>query len=392
MSMRIKSYFADSVQEALERARQELGPEAMLLNSKKTESELRNLGEFEVVLGVSRGSERESKPDSKQSIRTADASPVLVQEIAELRKQIETIKHSVTSQRRGMALTGEKRLMPGMEELPARLLAAGFSTDLVQEIVEGVELRMYVEARDAVREVRAIDQRSPSPSMEAALIEEMEARFRVAPPDSGFSESSARVLVFTGPAGAGKTTTLMKLALRWGVEQKLPVQILSADSLRVGGCEQLAAYARIAGLPFERLDTIAALDSALEEYRQKKAILIDTPGFGAAEMDEATELANFITGCKRTEVHLVLPATVQPDAGCKIGQRYRIFHPSKLVLTHTDEIGKPGPVLELAMLLGLPLSYLTDGQQIPEDLHPASKAALTESLRQPVRMAAVSAA
>ena len=84
MSMRIKSYFADSVQEALERARQELGPEAMLLNSKKTESELRNLGEFEVVLGVSRGSERESKPDSKQSIRTADASPVLGREIGDL--------------------------------------------------------------------------------------------------------------------------------------------------------------------------------------------------------------------------------------------------------------------------------------------------------------------
>lgn len=392
MSMRIKSYFADSVQEALERARQELGPEAMLLNSKKTESDLRNLGEFEVVLGVSRGSERESKPEPKHSARAADSSAVLVEEIAELRKQIETIKHSVTNQRRGMATAGEKRLMPGMEELPARLLAAGFSTDLAQEIVEGVELRMYVEAREAPREIRAIDHRASSHFIEAALIEEVEARFRVAPPAADFSGNGARVLVFTGPAGAGKTTTLMKLALRWGVEQKLPVQILSADSLRVGGGEQLAAYARIAGLPFERLDTIAALDSALEEYRQKKAILIDTPGFGAAEMEEAAELANFIATCKRTEVHLVLPATVQPDAGCKIGQRYRIFHPSNLMLTHTDEIGKPGPVLELAMLLGLPLSYLTDGQQIPEDLHPASKAALTQSLRQPGRMAAVSAA
>ncbi len=388
--MRIKSYFADSVQEAIERARLELGPDAMLLNSKKTEPELRNLGEFEVIFGVSKMAEREAKPEPKPSAHGAETSAELVQEIAELRKQVETIRHSVTTQNRVLP-AGRKRLMPGTEEVCARLSAAGFSNELAQEIADGMEVRLYSETRDGGREARAGEQRFPSQAIDSAMIEEIEARFAVASSDDTFG-ANARVLVFVGPAGAGKTTTLMKLALRWGVAERVPLQILSADTLRVGGCEQLGAYARIAGLPFHRVETIAALGSALEEHRQKKLILIDTPGFGAAEMEDAAELATFLSGNRRAEVQLVLPATLQPDAAAGIVERFARFNPSKLVLTHMDEAGKTGAVLELVMRSRLLLSYVTDGQQIPEDLEQASKAALTESLRQRARMAAVSAA
>lgn len=388
MSMRIKSYFADTVQEAIERARLELGPDAMLLNSKKTESELRNLGEFEVVFGVSKASEREARQETRATGHAA--SSALVQEIAELRKQVETIKHSVTNQSRGAA-AGRKQLLPGTEDVYARLAAAGFSHELAQEIADGMELRLYSEARNAGRDGKPGEQRFSWQAVDTALIEEVEARFAIAPEENA-AGANARVVVFVGPAGAGKTTTLMKLALRWGVSGRAPLQILSADTLRVGGCEQLAAYARIAGLPFDRIETPAALDSALEEYRQKKLILIDTPGFGAAEMEDAAELAAFIKAERRAEVHLVLPATLQPDAAAGIAERFSILDPSKLVLTHMDETAKAGAVLELAMRLRLPLSYLTDGQQIPEDLDTASKAALTESLRQRAKIAAVSAA
>ncbi len=390
MSMRIKSYFADTVQEAIERARLELGPDAMLLNSKKTESELRNLGEFEVVFGVSKASEREARQETRATAHAAEASSALVQEIAELRKQVETIKHSVTNQSRGAA-AGRKQLLPGTEDVYARLAAAGFSHELAQEIADGMELRLYSEARNAGRDGKPGEQRFSWQAVDTALIEEVEARFAIAPEENA-AGANARVVVFVGPAGAGKTTTLMKLALRWGVSGRAPLQILSADTLRVGGCEQLAAYARIAGLPFDRIETPAALDSALEEYRQKKLILIDTPGFGAAEMEDAAELAAFIKAERRAEVHLVLPATLQPDAAAGIAERFSILDPSKLVLTHMDETAKAGAVLELAMRLRLPLSYLTDGQQIPEDLDTASKAALTESLRQRAKIAAVSAA
>ena len=389
MSMRIKSYFADSVQEAIERARVELGQDAMLLNSKKTEPELRNLGEFEVVFGVSKAAEREARQESRTGVH-GEASTALIQEIAELRKQVETIRHSVTNQNR-VSASGRKQLMPGTEDVFVRLSAAGFSHELAQEIAEGVELRLYSEARNAGRDGKPAEQRFSWQAIDAALIEEVEARFTVGP-EENVSGANARVVVFVGPAGAGKTTTLMKLALRWGVTGRVPLQILSTDTLRVGGSEQLAAYARIAGLPFDRVDTAAALDSALEEHRQKRLILIDTPGFGAAEMEDAAELAAFLAAERRAEVHLVLPATLQPDAAAGIAERFAVLNPSKLVLTHMDETAKAGAVLELAMRARLPLSYLTDGQQIPEDLEAASKAALTESLRQRARIAAVSAA
>ncbi|MGH9582306.1 MAG: hypothetical protein ACRD4O_05170, partial [Bryobacteraceae bacterium] len=121
--MRIKSYFADSVQDAMERARAELGSEAMLVHSRKTDSELRHLGAYEVVFGIS-GNSGGMAPTGDSGPR--DRGGALMEEMAELRRQIEGVKRSVSRQSAHLRLAGLER-WPDLERLYEQLLSADFS-------------------------------------------------------------------------------------------------------------------------------------------------------------------------------------------------------------------------------------------------------------------------
>jgi flagellar biosynthesis protein FlhF len=367
--MRIKSYFARSVDEAMDKARRELGPEAMLMNSKKTEMELRSLGAYEVVFAVPPEAERstELQPTSSPSkshagsslstLETRAGSNDLVRELAELRKQIETVKRSVD--RRPSSISGGSPLTADGAEMVARLTGADLSEELAAELAGAIE-------------VRRVREGAGTGSLESTLRAECEHRLRFSPALATTS-ATPRAVLFVGPAGAGKTTTLVKLALRYGLRARLPLQLLSLDTLRIGGWEQLACYARIAGIPCQALHTPSALDQAFTEYGNKKLLLIDTPGFSPADGAQVKSLAAGLAPHRESvDVHLVLSATVQPRLHLATIERFAAFGPAKLLFTHLDEAESPGPLLETALRAGLPISFLAKGQQVPEDIEEGS--------------------
>jgi flagellar biosynthesis protein FlhF len=374
--MRIKSYFADSVTDAMEQARRELGPEAMLMDSKKTELELRSLGAYEVVFAVAPEDVRpvEIRPFKAAPVVAASSSAArpetrlgddLAQELAELRKQIETVKRSVDRQpapiQKGTGLSADGA------DLVSRLTAAEFSEDLARELVAAAENRRAHEGPHGA-------------GLDAALRAEFEQRLRFSP-SLGLPEAEPRAVLLVGPAATGKTTTLVKLALRYGLRARQPLQMLSLDTLRIGGWEQLACYARIAGLPCQPVHTPAALDQALAEYRQKKLLLIDTPGFSPGDDDQSRGLAAWLATHRQfVEVQLVLSAAARSSGNLAAIQRFAPFAPAKLLFTHMDEAGGYGPVLETALRSGLPISFLANGQQVPEDIEEASLERLLGSL------------
>jgi flagellar biosynthesis protein FlhF len=387
--MKIKTYFTQSVQEAMERARVELGPEAMLMNSKKTDPELRHLGGYEVVFAVSEPANTTERA-APRAPAAAPNSDLVIHEIAELRKQIENVKRSVSRNTAPVAAALDRKSVES-EQLLDRLSAAGFSRDLAGEIVEAVDSRVANEKQRLARHSHD-DKETIAPELiDAALIEEIESRFTVTP-ELGSSDHEPRIVMLVGPPGCGKTTTLVKLALKYGLASRTPLQILSTDTLRVGGSETLAAYARILGVGYQAVHSPASLGLALEEYRAKKLLLIDTPGFGPGNLDEASELTQFVSQNRRIEVQLILPAVLRLGAALRAFDRFSAFQPAKLLFTHLDEAETLGAVLELAMKTSLPMSYLTTGQQIPEDIEEASKPRLTERLSDFVRSAALSAA
>jgi flagellar biosynthesis protein FlhF len=394
--MRIKSYFADSVQEAIEKARVELGPDAMLMNSKKTDFELRALGSYEVVFGLpapaaaskprlqvkattmplntAGGTLDESAPAAASG---ADGSPFVsvevTQQLAELRRQIETVRRSMTRQQHTASGQGE-RTSRAAENLCARLMAADLSEELAQEVAEAVELQAFASRQSSARGIRDFEM-TPSETLELALSAELDRRFQVAP-ELGQPRAKQKIGMFVGPAGAGKTTALIKLALRFGLQAGLPMQILSLDTLRVGGWEHLAAYARIAGLGFDAVHNLSSLAGLLDRHSDKKLILIDTPGFGPADTDDLQDLSHWLQQSNVIDTHLVLPATVRPAVASRILDRFSKLKPAKLLLTRADETESMGMLLDLAMRSGLPLSYISNGQTIPEDIEQPSKADL----------------
>ena len=113
------------------------------------------------------------------------------------------------------------------------------------------------------------------------------------------------MLALVGPPGCGKTTTLVKLAVRHGLACARGVQLITTDTRRVAGVEQLSTYAAILGASFDAVETTRGLEQVLEANREKGLILIDTQGYAAIEMGEAAELAHFLSREERVDVHLV---------------------------------------------------------------------------------------
>lgn len=372
----------------MDKARQELGSEAMLISSKKTGPESSRLGAYEVVFGVtgetSPRARAQSSAPSATVERAAPANPegsdALARELADLRKQIENVRRSVS--RQGYSPVSGTHKAPEFGELYEMLVEADFSDETAHELVQAVA------ARNAFADNRSI---SPD-TLSRALREEVEQRFRVSS-ELDVPHGGQRITAFVGPSGAGKTTALVKLALRYGVATRTPSQIFSTDTLRVGGSEQLGAYARIMGVSFQAVSSTAALEQALEEIRgSKKLIFIDTPGYSPAEMEEAAELRSFLGRNPHVDVQLVLPATMRGSAISSALKRFSIFHPSKVFFTHLDEIETTGGIVDAAIRSALPISFLSTGQQIPEDLEGASKAVLTDKLFDRARAAVAFAA
>jgi flagellar biosynthesis protein FlhF len=150
--------------------------------------------------------------------------------------------------------------------------------------------------------------------------------------------------------------------------------------LKVGGWEQLASYARIAGLGFDAVHNLTALDQLLGQHADKKLILIDTPGFCPADADDLSDLAGWVKRSATLDIQLVVPATLRPSVIQRTIERFSALRPSKLLLTHADEVESPGTLLDISMRSGLALSYVSNGQTIPEDIVQASKADLLACL------------
>ncbi len=363
----------------MEQARVELGPEAMLMSSKKTGPESRRLGAYEVVFGIAFDTPP-AVPGPRAALESAPAREnpdAVVRELADLRKQIENVRRSVS--RPTYSGARGPHWQPEFSTLYDTLSDAGFSEEIARELIENVASRIPGGTQETTRAALGEGRPIGIEVLYELVREEIEQRVRTAP-ELGISGAEQRVVAFVGPSGAGKTTSLVKLALKHGVVARIPLQILSTDTLRIGGSEQLGAYARILGVGFQTTPTLAALDVALTEARSKKLLLIDTPGYGAAEMEEASELKTFLKRNPQIEVQLVLPATLRVTTLTLILERFAIFAPSKVLFTHLDEAPEPGAVLDSAIRSQLPISFLATGQQIPDDLEEASIPLMTDKL------------
>ena len=178
------------------------------------------------------------------------------------------------------------------------------------------------------------------------------------------------ITAIVGPTGAGKTTTIAKLAARWCMQHGCQdLALVSTDSYRIGAREQLATYARILGAPMHTANGAKDLARVLERLKSKKLILIDTAGMGPRDVRLVEQLATLKYGASRARVLLALPSQVEGQALDEIVCAFVRVKPAACVLTKVDEAASLGAAISTVLRHHLKIAYVCNGQRIPEDLH-----------------------
>jgi flagellar biosynthesis protein FlhF len=180
------------------------------------------------------------------------------------------------------------------------------------------------------------------------------------------------IIALVGPTGAGKTTTIAKLAARWCMQHgSQDLALVSTDNYRIGARDQLMTYARILGAPMHAANSGRDLARVLDRLKSKKLILIDTAGMGPRDVRLAEQLSALQLGASRARVLLALPAQGEGHALEEIVQAFAPLNPVACILTKVDEAASLGAVISTTLRHRLKIAYVCDGQRVPEDLHAA---------------------
>ena len=180
-----------------------------------------------------------------------------------------------------------------------------------------------------------------------------------------------KVVFFVGPTGVGKTTTIAKIASRFCVEEKKKVALLTADTYRIAAAEQLRTYANILEVPFRIVYSVAEMEQYFQEFESFDYILIDTAGHSHRNEEQrinSSMMLHSLDEVAETEVYLVVSATTKYRDLISIADVYKDMAEYTLIFTKLDETASYGNLLNLRLHTGAELSYVTCGQNVPEDI------------------------
>jgi len=189
-----------------------------------------------------------------------------------------------------------------------------------------------------------------------------------------------RYWAFIGPTGVGKTTTIAKLAAKFGLFEKQKVGLISMDNQRLGAHNQLAAYGRLTGQPLMVVHQRQELLEAIEKMGDLDLVLIDTAGRSPYAQDLKKELQESLGELPELEHHLVLSATTKESNLINAIKRFSILPISSYIITKLDETNDFSGIFNQLCRYRVPVSYLTAGQRVPEDIELSSRRRVTELL------------
>ncbi|MBI4601095.1 MAG: AAA family ATPase [Planctomycetes bacterium] len=179
-----------------------------------------------------------------------------------------------------------------------------------------------------------------------------------------------RIIVLVGPTGVGKTTTIAKLAARAKLNERRRVGLITLDTFRIAAVDQLEKYAEIIGVPLIVATSPPELAAAVEELRAKQADVVFVDSAGRSHRDELkmTELREFLQVAPEAEVHLVLSTTTHGKTILSVANRFAGIGFHRVILTKVDETISFGALVSALISIGRPISFVTDGQNVPDDI------------------------
>ena len=272
-------------------------------------------------------------------------------QISELRDLVDKL----TQQHGG---NGEHDFPPALFDLFTHLIDADVSDELARQMVSRVREEVSPEALEDHEVLRT------------QLAQMIEQQIATSGPIE-VTPGSHKTVALIGPTGVGKTTTIAKLAANFRLREKRRVGLITVDTYRIAAVEQLRTYADIIDLPMEVVSTPREMRAAIAKLSDLEIVLIDTAGRSPRDEVQINELRALLREAEPDEVHLVLSAVSGANNLVRATEQFSPVQPSSLILTKLDEATVLGNILPLLEQSQLPLSYVTDGQNVPDDIEPA---------------------
>lgn len=383
--MKIKHYKAPDMRTALRQVKDAQGPDAVILSSRRI------AGGVEVVAAIDYDGEEAMTEQLTQSVapsppasryaaaedrtqqgarnvssggasqfagfaeQTRDTNDRARFELADansdVNEELRSLRRMLENQLATLAWNDLARRSPIQTELLKQLTQLGLAQDLATEIVTQLPTRL--ELAEAHRLSLALLSRRIETTGERWM-------------DGG------GVVSLVGATGVGKTTLIAKLAARWVLRHgPRDIALVTTDSVRIGAQEQIHTLGRLLGVPAYAIDGAEEVAGAIEHLQDKRLVLIDTAGLSPRDPRLEQELATLASASKRMETTLVLSAAAQAGAIEEAVQRFAAAQPTTCMLTKLDEATSLGGAISTLIRSQLPVTYVSEGQRVPEDLAPA---------------------
>lgn len=370
MTTTVRTFRAADARAALAAVKAALGPAAVILSTAEVPGGLFKKPQVEVTAGLAEAPPppppaSAPTPPHLAKAGTAPAPPPATRvkpddsplngEFLAMRSAMEAMRRELHDVATGRSAADRFQLTPAAAALYAHLQAQGIEEELI---------------RQAITE----SQGEPGGLLETAR--RVLADWLVGSRAPWLADRNQRVLALVGPTGVGKTTTLAKIGARALLESKQKVALITIDTYRIGASDQLTRYGQIMNVPAYVAKDQAELKRALARCANTDLVLIDTAGRSTEEaVTKQTALLQSVPGVR---LQLVLAATASGAQLASVAERYRAMRPERLIFTKLDEAVAPGAIVSAAVRVARPVACITNGQQVPEDLHPVEGTALVD--------------
>jgi flagellar biosynthesis protein FlhF len=367
--LKVKTYRAPTLAEALAEVKNDLGREAVIVQTRR----LRQGGFLgmmateivEVTAAVDTALAKANKaaaarpPEPKPKENGADDAKMLALhlELASMRKSLESVLEGRATAQKTTAETQPEKKKSFLQEWARK-------NDLDPVAADAL---FY-----GIPNINSLS----SELFQSRLRERLIAHFQDV---AGITVRPAycKVVALIGPTGVGKTTTVAKLAANFALKEKFRVALVTADTYRIAAVEQLKTYADLIGIPIDVVYTPQEMRSALYRHQDKQLVLIDTAGRSPSNQPQLAELEALLAVDDNIEKHLVLSATTKFTDCLEAVQRFQPSKPQKYLFTKLDEASNLGTLFNLMFHAPKTLSYITTGQNVPDDIELADPNRLT---------------
>jgi flagellar biosynthesis protein FlhF len=355
--MQVKRYEAMNMREAMARIKNDLGPDAIILSTKKASKD-------GSLIEVMAARDRELACAETDRICTGESPVPQGDSLNGLRQEIRELRACISGLSQRTLFSSD--LYDLKEAVNILCDAASMkNASHLQQIYRWMAGNGISRVR-ALRVMEHIKNDFPSELTDTYEKASIVAEKLIAGSFLKDDYRGLRIKAFIGPTGVGKTTTLAKLAAHYCLNKKMKVGLITTDTYRIAATEQLKIYAKIMGLPLAVASDAENFSHSLRTFADRDMILVDTPGRSHLDERCLKTLKSILS--ENVETFLLLTPMASKEYLLEAADRFRIFNYDRLILTKLDECSIFGTLLDVLETIGKPVSYMTTGQNVPNDI------------------------